>query len=108
MKDLPRVQNAPLSEAQMRNNVVGLVFGGDGERFQAFCQVAGTILPHTTSAVLRGSAVSGARWNDGAPFDASPSCPHATPRVFGSCRVLRPDEAGQASDHLPLETSIDM
>ena len=29
-----------------------------------------TVLPADTSAVLRGSAVTGVRWKDGAPFDA--------------------------------------
>ena len=29
-----------------------------------------TMLPPSTSAVVRGSAVSGVRWKDGAPFDA--------------------------------------
>ncbi len=54
----------------MRNNVVDLVFGGDKDRLEAFCDAVRTKLPASTSAVLRGSAVSGVRWKDGAPFDA--------------------------------------
>jgi hypothetical protein len=64
------VENASLNEAQMRANVVELVFGGNQERLETFCQMVGAVLPSTTKAVLRGSAVSGVRWKDGAPFDA--------------------------------------
>jgi len=64
------VENTSLNEAQMRANVVELVFGGDQERLETFCQMVGAVLPSTTKAVLRGSAVSGVRWKDGAPFDA--------------------------------------
>jgi hypothetical protein len=64
------VENTSLNEAQMRANVVELVFGGNQERLETFCQMVGAILPSTTKAVLRGSAVSGVRWKDGAPFDA--------------------------------------
>jgi hypothetical protein len=64
------VENTSLNEAQMRANVVELVFGGNQERLETFCQMVGAVLPSTTKAVLRGSAVSGVRWKDGAPFDA--------------------------------------
>lgn len=63
-------QDAPLSDAQMRAQVVTLVFGGDAARFDEFCRTVAAELPPTTSAVLRGSAVTGVRWKDGAPFDA--------------------------------------
>jgi hypothetical protein len=64
------VQNRSLSEIEMRSNVVSLVFGGDTDRLEAFCEAVRRVLPASTSAVLRGSAVSGVRWKDGAPFDA--------------------------------------
>jgi hypothetical protein len=54
----------------MRACVIDLVFGGDAQRFADFCNVVRDALPPTTSAVLRGSAVTGVRWKDGAPFDA--------------------------------------
>jgi len=54
----------------MRANLLELVFGGDQGRLDAFSQLVGAVLPATTKAVLRGSAVSGVRWTDGAPFDA--------------------------------------
>lgn len=59
-----------LTEAQKRDNVIRLVFGGDEARFQHFCQVVRDAIPLGIGAVLRGSAVTGARWKDGAPFDA--------------------------------------
>jgi hypothetical protein len=59
-----------LTEAQKRDNVIRLVFGGDEARFQQFCQVVRDAIPLGVGAVLRGSAVTGARWKDGAPFDA--------------------------------------
>ena len=59
-----------LTEAQKRENVVRLVFGGDEDRFRAFCGVVRDAIPLGVGAVLRGSAVTGRRWKDGAPFDA--------------------------------------
>lgn len=60
----------PLTEAQMRALVIDLVFERDARRFDAFCDAIRTAIPPATSAVLRGSAVTGVRWKDGAPFDA--------------------------------------
>jgi hypothetical protein len=60
----------PLSEAQMRALVIELVFDRDARRLEAFCDAIRAAIPPTTSAVLRGSAVTGVRWKDGAPFDA--------------------------------------
>ncbi len=59
-----------LSEAERRENVVRLVFGGDRGRFEEFCRVIRQAIPPDTSVVLRGSAVTGERWKDGARFDA--------------------------------------
>lgn len=59
-----------LTEAEMRANVVRLAFGGDEARLNEFCDAIVEVLPGTTSAVLRGSAVTGVRWKDGAPFDS--------------------------------------
>jgi len=61
---------AGMSESEMRDNVVRLVFGGDGARYQEFCDVLRGEIPPGTGAVLRGSAVTGVRHDDGAPFDA--------------------------------------
>jgi hypothetical protein len=59
-----------LSEQQKRDNVVRLAFGGRPESFQEFCKAVEEVVPPGTTVVLRGSAVTGQRWADGAPFDA--------------------------------------
>lgn len=59
-----------LSEAEKRRNVVRLAFGGSEERFEEFCRVIREEVPPGTSVILRGSAVTGVRWKDRAPFDA--------------------------------------
>jgi hypothetical protein len=63
-------KNEVPSEAEMRNNVVQLAFGGDQSKFEQFCDVVRTSIPEAHCAVLRGSAVTGCRWKDDAPFDA--------------------------------------
>lgn len=62
--------NDEMSEEEKRNNVIRLAFGGDERRFQEFCDEVKAGLPPGTGAVLRGSAVTGVRYGDGAPFDA--------------------------------------
>lgn len=57
------------SEAVMRGRFVRQVFGGDEARYREFCRVLTEALPDNAAAVLRGSAVTGKRWEDGAPFD---------------------------------------
>jgi hypothetical protein len=57
-------------DQEIRDRVIQLVFGGDLNLFREFCDVTRAHLPRGTGAVLRGSAVTGERWVDGAPFDA--------------------------------------
>ena len=64
------VAERDLTEAEKRRNVLRLAFGNSEERFAAFVQMIRDETPPGTGAVLRGSAVTGVRWNDGAPFDA--------------------------------------
>jgi hypothetical protein len=59
-----------LSEAQKRENVMRLAFGGSEERYDEFVRIIRQEIPPGTAVVLRGSAVTGRRWKDGAPFDA--------------------------------------
>ena len=59
-----------LTDEEKRANVIRLVFGGDPARFQEFCNEVAAILPPDASAVIRGSSVTGVRYEDGAPFDA--------------------------------------
>ena len=59
-----------LTDSEKRANVLRLAFGGDQERFDEFCRMIREEIPGGTAVVLRGSAVTGTRWKDGAPFDA--------------------------------------
>ena len=59
-----------LTDAERRANVLRLAFGGDEQRFEEFLRVLRQEIPPGTGVVLRGSAVTGQRWKDGAPFDA--------------------------------------
>jgi hypothetical protein len=59
-----------LSEEEMRERVIKLAFGGDPHRFEEFCEVVRAEIPPDTSVVLRGSSITGVRYDDGAPFDA--------------------------------------
>jgi hypothetical protein len=64
------INESDLTEEQKRNNVVRLVFGGNEERYRVFCETVRLAIPLGVGAVLRGSAVTGRRWKDGAAFDA--------------------------------------
>jgi hypothetical protein len=59
-----------MTPEQMRANVVRLAFGGSEERFADFIRVIREEIPEGTDVILRGSAVTGRRWKDGAAFDA--------------------------------------
>ena len=59
-----------LTEAEKRDNVIRLAFEGDPARLDAFVDAIKQVIPENTGVVLRGSAVTGYRWKDGAPFDS--------------------------------------
>jgi hypothetical protein len=59
-----------LTSEQKRENVVRLAFGGSRQKFDEFVEVVRQAIPPGTCVVLRGSAVTGERWKDAAPFDA--------------------------------------
>lgn len=59
-----------LTQAEMRERVVRLAFGGDEARYQRFLDVMRDAIPPDVCVILRGSAVTGFRWEDGQPFDA--------------------------------------
>jgi hypothetical protein len=59
-----------LTSDQKRDNVIRLAFGGSEERFTEFVNIVREAIPPGTGVVLRGSAVTGERWKDGAAFDA--------------------------------------
>jgi predicted nucleotidyltransferase len=58
-----------LTEQEKRANVVRLAFQGEEERLEAFVEIIRSAIPPDTGVVLRGSAVTGRRWKDGALFD---------------------------------------
>lgn len=55
---------------EVRERIIRLAFGGDRARFEEFMRTLRESIPPDVSVVLRGSAVTGTRWEDGAPFDA--------------------------------------
>ena len=59
-----------ISEETKRDNVLVLAFGGRAELLDRFCRLIEEAIPPGTTVILRGSAVTGQRWKDGAPFDA--------------------------------------
>ena len=64
------VEQGGLSEEEKRRNVIQFAFGGDPQRFDEFLDVLRAGVPDGTGVVLRGSALTGRRWKDDAPFDA--------------------------------------
>lgn len=59
-----------LTEEAKRDNVIRLAFGGSEEAYNAFCHEMHELMPPGTTVILRGSAVTGFRWRDNAPFDS--------------------------------------
>ena len=59
-----------LTDAEKRDNVIRLAFDNDPAKLEAFVQLIKDFVPENTGVVLRGSAVTGFRWKDGAPFDS--------------------------------------
>ena len=70
MADDPVLAEQELTDEEKRANLVRQVFGGSEERFQEFLRLVREDIPPGTGVVIRGSAVTGRRWKDGAPFDA--------------------------------------
>jgi hypothetical protein len=58
------------TEQEKRENVIRLAFGGQQSLYDEFCRTIESAMPPGTLVVLRGSAVTGQRWKDDAPFDA--------------------------------------
>lgn len=63
-------EGGQLTDEQMRHNLIQLAFGGDEDLFQEFCDLIKVAVPPGTTAVMRGSSITGERYDDGAPFDA--------------------------------------
>jgi len=58
------------SNDELGERVIRLAFGGDRERYDRFVGTLREAIPPDVSVILRGSAVTGIRWEDGAAFDA--------------------------------------
>jgi hypothetical protein len=63
-------EQAELTEAEKRDNVIRLAFDNDPAKLEAFVEEVRQVIPENTGVVLRGSAVTGYRWKDRAPFDS--------------------------------------
>lgn len=70
MGESDRAATDELTVAERRANVIRLAFDGSEARFHEFCGLIREAIPPDTAVVLRGSAVTGERWKDGAGFDA--------------------------------------
>jgi hypothetical protein len=66
----PGAVQGGLTDVEKRENVIRFAFGRDPSRYEAFVEAVRAAVPPGTTVVLRGSAVTGRRWHDGAPFDA--------------------------------------
>ena len=58
------------SDAEKLICVLKLAFNNDRGLYDRFCQIVQDAVPEAHAAVLRGSAITGIRYVDGAPFDA--------------------------------------
>ena len=59
-----------LTEEVKRENVIRLAFDGRADSYEEFCRTLHDGVPAGTTVVLRGSAITGYRWKDQAPFDS--------------------------------------
>ena len=60
----------PVSQQEIRERVIRLVFNGDPQRYQEFVGVLRDATPPDVNVILRGSAVTGHKFGSDEPFDA--------------------------------------
>ena len=70
MTDQVAPEEKELTDAEKRDNVIRLAFDNDPGKLDTFIELIKQVIPENTGVVLRGSAVTGFRWKDKAPFDA--------------------------------------
>ena len=58
------------TDAEKLSSVLVLAFNGSRTLYDEFCDAIREAVPEAHAAVLRGSAITGQRYVDGAPFDA--------------------------------------
>ena len=70
--DLESGQDAldPEMQRQIRERVTQLAFAGDTKRFDEFVSVIDDATPDGVDVILRGSSVTGHKWQSDEPFDA--------------------------------------
>jgi hypothetical protein len=68
--DVQKPEQGGLTEEEKRRTVIRLAFEDDPRRYEEFCMAIRQAVPEASRVVLRGSAVTGHRWNDHAPFDS--------------------------------------
>jgi hypothetical protein len=59
-----------VTDAEKLLNVLRLAFDNDRSAYDRFCEIVREAVPEAHAAVLRGSAITGKRYVDGASFDA--------------------------------------
>ncbi len=59
-----------MDDEEIKARIIRLGFDGDERRFNEFCEKLQRGLPKGTGVVIRGSAITNERWEDGEPFDA--------------------------------------
>lgn len=77
-----------LTEAEKRANVIRLAFDDEPAKLDHFVDLIKGAIPENTGVVLRGSAVTGYRWKDGAPFDADGPGTSDLDLTFVGSRIL--------------------
>jgi hypothetical protein len=65
----PGIQGG-LTDREKRENLIRFAFDGDRWKLERFCELIDDLIPPGTTVVIRGSALTGQRWHDGAEFDA--------------------------------------
>jgi hypothetical protein len=69
--DAAGAADAPdLSDEAVHARIVRLAFGGNPAAYDRFVDALRAAIPPDVTVALRGSVVTGRRWEDGAPFDA--------------------------------------
>jgi hypothetical protein len=58
------------TDAEKLQSVLTLAFNNDRASYDRFCELVSKSVPEAHAGVLRGSAITGRRYTDGAPFDA--------------------------------------
>jgi hypothetical protein len=118
------VEQGGISDHEKRANVIRLAFGGNQAEFERFCRQLADFAPPGTTGILRGSAITGFRWKDNAPFDAdSPGTSDLDVTFVGSgclqyftssgffvpgvhSKPLSDDDPDIAPDLVPLRTQL--